>query len=146
MRHDRRRSLSSADRRRAMKAEQILRGGDPAAALAQLEDEIRKDPGDARHRIFLFQLLAVLGDWDRAASQLEVAAKLDATAVPMAQTYGHAIRGEPISRAVFAGEPEPHIFGAPAPSMDCTVAALRPRACGTAARVGEGKKDAVLRE
>src|SRR3546814_15311208 len=115
MRHDRRRSLSSADRRRAMKAEQILRGGDPAAALAQLEDEIRKDPGDARHRIFLFQLLAVLGDWDRAASQLEVAAKLDATAVPMAQTYGHAIRGETIRRAVFAGETAPPIFRAPEP-------------------------------
>src|SRR3546814_8523616 len=55
----------------------------------------------------------LLGAWDRAASQLEVAAKLDATAVPMAQTYGHAIRGETIRRAVFAGETAPTIFGAP---------------------------------
>lgn len=90
-----------------------LRNGDPVAALAQLQDEVRASPADPKLRIFLFQLLCVLGRWDRAINQLSVAASLDPSALPMAQTYGDAVRCEAIRRDVFDGRKSPMIFGQP---------------------------------
>src|SRR5215204_4994358 len=44
-------------------AEQRLREGDPLGALALLQEQVRFAPTDARLRLFLFQLLCVLGQW-----------------------------------------------------------------------------------
>jgi type VI secretion system protein ImpE len=94
-------------------AELSLRAGDPAAALAQLQEQVRANPSDARLRIFLFQLLCVLGQWERALNQLKVASGLDAAALPMAQMYGEAVRCEAIRADVFAGRKSPMVFGQP---------------------------------
>ena len=53
--------MSSADA-----AESSLRQGDLPAALAQLQEQIRDKPANAKLRIFLFQLLCVRGEWERA--------------------------------------------------------------------------------
>jgi len=58
-------------------AEFSLKNGDPAAALAQLQEQVRGKPEDPKLRIFLFQLLCLVGKWDRALNQLSVAAGLD---------------------------------------------------------------------
>src|ERR1700687_2388446 len=50
----------------ATAAEQSLRDGDPFVALKHLQNEVRAKPADAKLRVFLFQLLSVLGQWDRA--------------------------------------------------------------------------------
>jgi type VI secretion system protein ImpE len=94
-------------------AEQCLREGDPAAALARLQEEVRARPQDAKLRVFLFQLLCVLGQWERALNQLAVSSELDAKALPMAQTYGEAVRCEAMRREVFAGRKAPLVFGQP---------------------------------
>jgi type VI secretion system protein ImpE len=94
-------------------AEQSLKSGDPAAALAHLQEQVRAKPADARLRIFLFQLLCVTGQWDRALTQLGVASNLDPEALAMAQTYGDAVRCEGIRDQVFAGKKSPLIFGEP---------------------------------
>jgi type VI secretion system protein ImpE len=94
-------------------AEQSLREGDPVQAMQQLQELVRADPADATLRIFLFQLLAVLGDWERAATQLAVAAELEPSALAMAQMYGEAIRCEGLRAQVFAGSKIPHVFGEP---------------------------------
>jgi len=94
-------------------AEQCLRNGDPAAALQLLQESVRLHPADAKLRIFLFQLLLVLGQWDRAQTQLGVAAELDASALVMAQMYGDAIRCEAQRARVFAGSTAPMVFGQP---------------------------------
>jgi type VI secretion system protein ImpE len=98
---------------KASAAETSLRNGDPAAALALLQDEVRAQPSDVSLRVFLFQLLCVLGQWERALNQLTVATKLDAKVLAMAQTYGEAVRCEAIRRDVFAGRKSPMIFGQP---------------------------------
>jgi type VI secretion system protein ImpE len=85
-------------------AEQSLRNGDPAAALAHLQEQVRAKPADPRLRIFLFQLLCVLGQWERALNQLDVASGLDTEALAMAKTYGDAVRCEAIRDDVFAGK------------------------------------------
>jgi len=53
-----------------MPARESLREGRLEEALAQLQTQVRKEPGDARLRVFLFQLLSVMGRWDRALRQL----------------------------------------------------------------------------
>lgn len=94
-------------------AEFSLKNGDPAAALGQLQEQVRARPDDAKLRIFLFQLLCVVGRWDRALNQLSVASGLDKSALAMAQTYGDAVRCEAIRTDVFAGRKSPMIFGQP---------------------------------
>lgn len=97
----------------AAPAERALRDGDPQQALTQLQDAVRTHPADAKLRVFLFQLLCVLGQWQRALNQLEVAAGLDPAALPMKQTYGEAIRCEVMRAQVFEGKKSPMVFGQP---------------------------------
>jgi type VI secretion system protein ImpE len=94
-------------------AEQHLRNGDPAAALARLQEDVRARPSDGKLRVFLFQLLCILGQWERALNQLKVASELDPLALPMAQMYGDAVRCEAIRNAVFEGTKSPMVLGEP---------------------------------
>jgi len=94
-------------------AEQSLHDGDPAAALRLLQEQVKARPADAKLRVFLFQLLAVLGQWERALNQLNVAATLDPGALAMAQMYREAIRCEVLRARVFEGKTAPMVFGAP---------------------------------
>jgi type VI secretion system protein ImpE len=94
-------------------AEDSFRTGDLAAALAQLQAEIRQKPADLKLRVFLAQLLMIEGQWERALNQLQVIEELDAGALPMVRTYQHAIQCERLRAGVFAGERTPLIFGDP---------------------------------
>jgi type VI secretion system protein ImpE len=96
-----------------MLAEQFIREGDLAAALKALQETVRNNPSSAKHRVFLFQLLAVMGDFPRALTQLNVAAELDASNLAMAQTYREAIQCEALRADIFAGKRSPLIFGEP---------------------------------
>jgi len=96
-----------------MQAEELLRAGRLEEALAKLEEQVRSDPADAKLRVFLFQLLAVMGDWERALSQLNVAAELDALNLLMAQVCRAALNCEALRAEVFAGKRSPLIFGEP---------------------------------
>lgn len=97
----------------ASSAEQSLRDGDPRAALAQLQEQVKAQPADPKLRVFLFQLLCVVGQWERALNQLSVAAGLDPAALAMAQTYGDAVRCELMRAQVFSGQKSPMVLGAP---------------------------------
>lgn len=90
-----------------------LKSGDLSATLTALQDKVRADPADPKLRIFLFQLLCVLGDWKRAINQLKLSAEMDEAATMMAKTYREAIICEVYREKVFAGEKEPLVFGEP---------------------------------
>ena len=96
-----------------MQAEELLRAGRLQEALVALEGQVRSEPADAKLRVFLFQLLAVMGDWERALSQLNVAAELDAINLLMAQVCRAALNCEALRSEVFAGKRSPLIFGEP---------------------------------
>jgi type VI secretion system protein ImpE len=105
-------------------AERAVREGDLEAALAHLQEQIRKAPGNAELRVFLFQMLCILGQWERALTQLNLAAELDAKALAMAQTYREAIRCELLRAEVFAGKKSPLIFGQPQEWLALLIEAL----------------------
>lgn len=94
-------------------AEEALRAGDPRTALARLTEAVRAKPADAKLRTFMSQLLSVLGQWERAHTQLNVVAEMDKLAIPMRETMGHAIRCELLRTEVFAGKRTPVVFGQP---------------------------------
>lgn len=96
-----------------MTAEELVAQGRPAEALAALQAQVRAAPQDAKLRVFLFQLLCVMGDWKRALDQLEIAAQLDAANLLMSKVCGPAIRVELLRGEVFAGRRTPLILGEP---------------------------------
>lgn len=113
-----------------MPAEQSLRVGDLDQALAELQADVRRDPANSKHRIFLFQLYALLGQWDRANTQLGVIAEMDATALPMVQTYRETLRCEALRAKVFRGERSPLVFGKPEPWVALMLEAMKLSASG----------------
>ncbi len=94
-------------------AESLLKQGNCKGALDKLTAQIRAKPADSKLRVFLAQLLCVMGQWERALNQLTVAAEMDPAAVPMQQMYGDAIQCEGVRAQVFAGSKTPMIFGQP---------------------------------
>jgi len=95
-------------------AEELLAAGDPAGALKALQQQVRNNAADPKLRTFLFQLLAVQGQWKRALDQLKVCGELDAGTLAMVNTYTAAVQCEMVREAVFAGKTLPHVFGPPA--------------------------------
>lgn len=116
---------------------EFLKQNDLQGALAALQDQVRAKPGDAKLRIFLFQLLCVMGDWKRAIMQLKLCAELDAAAIPMAQTYREAIICEVYREKVFAGEKDPLIFGEPQEWVALMIEANRALAQGHPSKANE---------
>lgn len=96
-----------------MKAIEAVRSGDVDGAVAALKDEVRADPANAKHRIFLFQLLCICGEWDKAMTQLSVIEDLDESASSMVKTYREVLSCEVLRAQVFAGGRAPLIFGKP---------------------------------
>jgi type VI secretion system protein ImpE len=123
-----------------MLAEKLLSAGQLTEALAELQKLVRSEPANLKYRVFLFQLLAVLGDWPRALTQLNVAGDLDAAALAMVQTYREAIQCEAFRSEVFSGQRLPLVFGEPQEWLALLLESFR------LAAQREFKKSAELRE
>lgn len=116
-----------------MLAQELLKQGKPAEALTALQDHVRKSAASAKERVFLFQLLSVLGRWDRALTQLNVAADLDKANEMMAKVCREALQCEALRAAVFKGEKSPLVFGEPEEWLGQMVQAAKLSAQGHAA-------------
>jgi len=82
----------------------LLRGGDVAGTRAALIEAVRSRPGDDRVRMFLFQLLCVTGEWDKARKQLETLVQVAADAQMLGVTYKQVLDAERLRTDVFAGK------------------------------------------
>jgi type VI secretion system protein ImpE len=96
-----------------MNAEQYIKNGQLAEALAALQQEIRNKPEDPRLRVFLFQINCVMGQLEKALNQLQVLSSLGAETLMMAQIFQPVLACELLRRDVFAGKRTPIIFGEP---------------------------------
>jgi type VI secretion system protein ImpE len=126
-----------------MTAEECLREGDLDGCLRELQSQVRKDPAKATYRVFLFQLFAVMGAWDRALTQLNVVGELDAAALPMVQTYREALQCEALREAVFKGERAPLIFGEPTGWLALLLEAARLDAAGDSGAAAAARAQAL---
>jgi type VI secretion system protein ImpE len=96
-----------------MKAEEYIKAGQLDEALACAQDGVRKAPAEAGPRVLLFQLLSVLGQWERAFTQLNVLNEMDANCMLLAQVFRPAVQCEALREEIFAGKRGPLIFGEP---------------------------------
>ncbi|RYY32019.1 MAG: tetratricopeptide repeat protein [Sphingomonadales bacterium] len=85
-------------------ADALLRSGDLDGARKALVEIVRARPQDAEARMFLFQLLAIAGEWDKARTHLNMLAQLSPEAQMLSVAYGQAIEAEAMRAAVFRGE------------------------------------------
>ena len=125
-----------------MSADQLLREGKLDEALASLTQQIRTKPADAKLRTFLFQLLAVQGQWERALTQLNVAGEMDAGTLAMVNTYREGIRCELLRAEIFAGKRSPLVFGQPDEWVAQLIQALSLTAAGKHAAAAELREQA----
>ena len=98
-----------------MTPDEFIKNGDPAAAKSALMVLVRDDPANVNHRIFLFQLCCVLGEYDRALNQLNVIGEMSDKTLAMVQTYRELLQCESLRQSVFRGEKTPLLFGEPEP-------------------------------
>jgi len=126
-----------------MNADELIRSGQLEAGLAALQTEIRNKPEDQRLRIFLFQLNCVLGRLDKALTQLQVIASLNAETMLLAQIFRPVIACEMLRREVFAGKRTPIIFGEPMPWIGSLVRANELLAKGEFAAAAESRQQAL---
>lgn len=124
-------------------AEQYLHQGNLKEALANLQEQIRKDAANPKLRVFLFQLLVVLGEWQRALTQLQVLEELDASQLLMTQTYRAAVLCEALRAEVFAGKRSPLLFGEPQRWVALLIEALRLDAEGHFAEAADLRREAL---
>jgi len=108
-----------------MKAEELIREGDLGGALTDLQEHIREQPSNGAYRLFLFQLLAVMGQWERAYDQLKVASQLDDSYLILTQAYREVIQCEKLRQEIFTGQREPLIMGEPQQWIVLLIEALR---------------------
>lgn len=125
-----------------MTPENMLKEGRLDEALQGLTSQVRNNPADARCRVFLFQLLALLGQWERAQTQLKVSGELDVNNTLMAGAYAQALRGELARTQVLAGERMPSVIGEPEQWLALLLQALRLDAQGQHAQAAPLREQA----
>ncbi|PWT83639.1 MAG: virulence protein SciE type [Acidobacteria bacterium] len=94
-----------------MTAEEYLKAGRLDEALNTIQDVVKKDPANPRLRIFLFQLLGIVGEWQRAGTQLRVLSEMDPDSEVLARIFEPVLLCESFRSDVFAGELAPNILG-----------------------------------
>jgi type VI secretion system protein ImpE len=122
-----------------MNSAELIQAGQLEEGLSALQAEIRNKPEDSRLRIFLFQLNCVLGRLDKALTQLQVIASLDAETMLLAQIFRPVITCELLRREVFAGKRTPLIFGEPSEWMGLLLQANELVARGEFAAAAESR-------
>jgi type VI secretion system protein ImpE len=101
----------------ATKAEELLHSGRVEESLARVQDDVRHNAADPRVRVFLFQILCVMGQWKRALTQLDVLAGMGADHLMLARIFEPVVRAELVREQVFEGRQTPSVFGEPQPWM-----------------------------
>jgi type VI secretion system protein ImpE len=96
-----------------MKPEELLKEGLLDEALKALQQVVRDDPANPKPRVFLFQLFSILGDWNRANTQLQVLSDMDSDSMMLARIFEPILLCEAVRTDVFAGKRTPIIFGEP---------------------------------
>jgi type VI secretion system protein ImpE len=99
-----------------MDALSLYRAGQLQAAIEALGDELKKQPLDAKRRIFLFELLCFAGEYDRAEKHLNVLSDANPQAAAGAMLYRSALHAERERQDMFARGTLPLATAHPSPA------------------------------
>ena len=77
-----------------MDSKELIRSGKLSEARTQLIEEVKTSPADPGRRTLLFQVQALLGEWDKAERQLDVIAAQGPGSEAGVQTYKNLVNAE----------------------------------------------------
>lgn len=100
-----------------MNAAQLFEAGQLRPAIDAQVQAVKSRPADSNARLFLFELLAFAGEWDRARRQLEAVRYEELPQVRAVEMYRLALDAEQLRRQVFAGSGLPETLVAPPPHL-----------------------------
>lgn len=107
--------------------------GDVAGARAALIDAVRTSPGDVGARMFLWQVMALAGEWDKATTQLRSLASLSGESQMLSTVYGQALGQEKLRAEAYAGRGAFPVLVASSPWIEGVAQSLAAEARGEAA-------------
>ncbi len=84
-----------------MNAKELFQAGKVEEAIQVVTASLRNDPTDVRSRTFLFELLSIMGEFDRAEKQLDILSDISKEAGMGALIYRSAIQAERLRREMF---------------------------------------------
>ncbi|AYV45141.1 virulence protein SciE type [Caulobacter flavus] len=122
-------------RAQIVSAEERLDAGDILGARAALVETVRARPRDIESQVFLFHVMAIQGDWEKAAARLRAIVALDPAYRMFGLLYGAAIGAEVARAEVFAGRRPPDLLCATAPWTEAFVAAFAGALAGDPASI-----------
>ena len=96
-----------------MELKELIKSGPLARAREQLVAAVKKSPADQGNRILLFQVLACMGQWDKARRHLEIIASLDSDRKAGVRAYLDLIRAETERLEVIRGKQPPSFLPEP---------------------------------
>ena len=124
-------------------ADVLLAAGDLDGARRVLVETVKRAPADQPARMFLFQLLALSGEWDKAAAQLRALASLSPEAQMLSVVYGQALEAEKQRAAAFAGAAPVAVLVASSPWVETLAESIGAFAGGETGR-GEDLRAAAF--
>jgi len=108
----------------APKHEELFRSGKLTDSRDAVMEAIRNKPADESLRVFLFHVSALLGDWKRADTQLDVVRGLSADSAFLHAVFKPIIVLEKFREEVFTGKRTPLAFGEPPTWLTDMISAL----------------------
>ncbi len=105
--------------------DELIRAGNLSGAIQEATQQVRAYPTDLTARVSLFELLCLIGEYDRAEKQLDVLEQQREKTDLGVQVYRNCLRAEKKRRRVYAGEVEPHFLNEPPSYIDLNLEAIR---------------------
>lgn len=85
-----------------MDSKELIKAGRLSEAREQLVKEVKSAPGDPGKRTLLFQVLSLLGEWDKASRHLDMIVSLDPSREEGVMVFKNMTRAEQEREEVFA--------------------------------------------
>jgi protein involved in temperature-dependent protein secretion len=111
-------------------ADSFLKAGDLAQAKIEILANVKRAPQDQKARMYLFQLLLITGDWDKAEVHLRALSQLSPEAQMLATVYSGLILAEKSRANAFNGKTETPVLIGGSPWADGVAASIRQRGLG----------------
>ena len=93
-----------------MTAKELIKAGRLSEARRLLIEEVKAKPADTGTRTLLFQVLALGGEWDKAARHLDMISTQDPDRVIGVHTYLDIVKAEQERIAVIQGRQQPSVM------------------------------------
>ncbi len=90
-----------------MDPKELIRAGKLTEARQQLIESVKSSPGDSGLRVLLFQVLSLLGDFEKAERHIDIIAAQDVKAEAGIMPYKNLLHGERVRQEVYHVERRP---------------------------------------